>query len=341
MMVVARLTSVVLLVAGMSSCDRKTAGTGAAKPIEQRIQAGAGSVKVALDRDQLTTASDARLTLEVTMPAGGAPVIPEPPKDLGGFTLVERSAAAPRLAPDGGTTASETWRLEPFLPGDYTIPSIVFAYTDPSGARGEVRSEPIHVTVASELAPDQQEATEIGPPRGVVDPASPVQSGAATWTVGGVAMIGVAGIGAGVWYLRKRPHAETDPCRIAERRLLNMATAPLPDPAGAVAEASALMRDCLAARLEPSARMRTTEELLASPALGIRLSEHDLGVLRTGLQASDASKFAGAEISEEKARSLAADALAFVRSVAAIDSAPAGGNSVGRDGLVTLVGADR
>ncbi len=341
MMPVGRLISVLVLIAAVVSCDRRTADAGASKPIEQRLQAGAGSVVLALDRDQLTTAGHALLTFEVTMPAGGAPVIPAPPEDLGGFAVVERFAAAPRLTADGGITASETWRLEPFLPGDYTIPSIAFAYTDPSGATGEVKSEPITVKVASELPADQQEATEIGAARGVVDAASPVPSRATAWAVGAAALLGVAGIGAGVWYLRRRQHAESDPCRAAEERLREMATASLPDPAGAVAEASALMRACLAARLDPSARTRTTEELLAYPALGRGLSEHDLGVLRHGLGVSDASKFAGAEVSESQARSLAADALGFVRSVAAIGSSPETARVGGSNEAVPSVGATR
>lgn len=309
------LLGVVFAAAG--GCDRTSASHASGSPVQQAVGSGPVSLRLTLSRDHLTTADDVRLTLEATAGAGANAVLPEPPADIGGFTLAERRRAAPRLSADGGLTTSETWVLDPFLPGDYTIPALEVRCTDKDGAVTTIRTNPVTVAVASVLPQDQQDTAEIGPAREVVDPEPPPQSNRAIWAAGAAALAVFVVVGAGIlWTIRRRHELTPDPYLAAERRIREIQGEAIGDPAAAITEASTLVRSCLADRLEPMAATRTTDELLASPSLAFNLSEVDMGALRASLHASDAVKFAGAPVSEEQARALMAESLGLVRSLA-------------------------
>jgi hypothetical protein len=286
--------------------------------VERTMQDGAVWVVMRLDRATLTTADSLVLTLEVTAPATAGAVPPVLPPDFGEFTVVEQWVGGVKLAEGDRLTSTAVYTLESFLPGPYTIPPIEVGYTGDAGVRRSIVTEPVGVEVESVLGAEENEAA-LAPPRDVVDPEPPSRMGLRVMAAG--LALSATGCGFGAWMiLRPRNRQAADPCSKAQKRLVEAQAAPMPDAGAtraAVAEASRLVRECLADRVDPAATTWTTEELLSQPAISGRLSPSDLTALRSGLARADAAKFAQANLSEEEARAALAEALGLVRSLAA------------------------
>jgi hypothetical protein len=312
----------------IAGCDRGGGTPTAAPGYSQDVGAGPVEARLTLDRDSITTAERTALTIELSAPAGVGVLPPELPGEIGGFTVIEQQRSAPRLEGDAMTVRG-VYTLEPFLDGAYTIPPITIPYTDRDGQSGRVITGPIAVTVRSVLPADQQAAAEIGPIRGITGPQDRRAPRSAVWAVGaGVLVLGAAL--AGWLILRRRARPAPSRCALAAERLRTMEGLPLRDGASvraAVAEASSLLRVCLAATLDCSAEMRTTEELLSSATLTTTLAEPDMAWLRANLGTADAVKFAGVIIPDTQARDLIHGALDVIDRLAEIAArpSPAGG----------------
>ncbi|MCA9298492.1 MAG: hypothetical protein KDA28_05465, partial [Phycisphaerales bacterium] len=122
--------------------------------------------------------------------------------DLGEFTLVSDSGAAPPDLDDGRLHRRRLLVLEPFLDGTANIPAQTITITDlDGGERQTITTDPIEVTVRSVL--DDPEALDVAPAR----PLAPLETRVSrTPLVVAVVIVGVLGVGLVVfWWTRPDP----------------------------------------------------------------------------------------------------------------------------------------
>ncbi len=302
-------------------------------PTTQHIDAGPISVTLSVDRTTIRAADAVTLTLTASAPTGVAVELPafEPDAKLGEFTIASVHDEPPVLEPasnEGGTGArtisTRRCTLEPFLPGDYTIPSLEVTWrrvaatnSDDAGARGVARTEPIVLTVESLLpvstppsaganAAPADDALDPGTIRGVYVPPPPhtswwqrwdrtiVVAGLSTCVLFSLALVGVRAI-------RRRKH-EHAPLDHAIQNLESLrARGPAPAETAAVChQLAAAVRTGLADRFGPSARTWTSTELRARNPQS-RLAQIETGGMVNSsaelLDRLDGVRFSGQELS--------------------------------------------
>ena len=123
----------------------------------------AAEVRASLNRDFVTTAGRAVLTVSATAPIEYEVIMPSPPDELGGFKVAKRSSVERHRAPGAGFRHEIRFTLEPFLPGDYAIPALAIEITAPGAAAEILHTAPLTLPVHSVLgaAPDEAEMMDI------------------------------------------------------------------------------------------------------------------------------------------------------------------------------------
>src|ERR1043165_6234512 len=97
----------------------------------QHIQGGPISVDFTLDKTSLNAAESLTATLEVTSPPAVAITLPSPTDKLGEFSVSAQpdDPAAPLSSPGNPPTRPpRRFTLDPFLPGDYSLPALEIAW---------------------------------------------------------------------------------------------------------------------------------------------------------------------------------------------------------------------
>ncbi|MEX2218432.1 MAG: BatD family protein [Phycisphaerales bacterium] len=273
-------------------CTRD-AGGHPAPAVTQTADSGPVSLRLALDRAEINPAETVRLSLTIAADEGCIVEPPEIGEKLGDFSVVAREEGPVGLV---GARSSRTYlyTLEPFLPGEYTIPAIEVPYrTGPDAPRrdspradGIAATQPVTVRVVSILP--EGAPPEPGPARGVVEPAEP-RSLAVPITL--AVVCAAAFSAAGALALRRRRAAPPAAAASADLAiLLARAERGEAPPLETCNHAAGLLRRALSARIPGAAAMTTEQLLAAAPRAG--LTAHELEQLRSLFQRCDAARYA-------------------------------------------------
>jgi hypothetical protein len=120
---------------------------------DQQIDAGPLSVELSKDRESMNVAESLLISLDATAPSSVSVELPRPGDKLGNFSVVS-VADEPAMFVAAGTKTRVVRRitLEPFLPGEYTLPALEVHWLRlDTGESGVVRTTPETIKVVSLL----------------------------------------------------------------------------------------------------------------------------------------------------------------------------------------------
>jgi BatD DUF11 like domain len=193
------ITATGMTATGMTACRQKEkTGKRAAKPdtgIHKTYARGPATCLVDVDKSEITIADRLKLTITVISAPDYEAELPPIGEKLAQFGIVDYHTTAPELTTDGKTRITRSYVLEPFLSGDYTIPSVTVSFWK-TGEKDKdlhtIQTEDISIKVKS-LLPEKLEHMklhDIEPPV-----ALPFKVAFWVWIVGaggGLFIIGIA-----------------------------------------------------------------------------------------------------------------------------------------------------
>ena len=154
-----------------TACGSPSEGSETAQesePIQKKVERGPVTVVSSVDKDKLTIAEQLTFSLEITADENYEVEFPRFGDSLEQFGIVDHSTQQPTLIENDRVRQSRTYRLEPFLSGEYTIPplKVVFWSDEAPEDKHTLETEEINIQVDSLLPDDLAELTihEIGPP---------------------------------------------------------------------------------------------------------------------------------------------------------------------------------
>lgn len=268
------------------AADQPTVGQNGA--VERTVTQGPVTLTEYLNLTQINAAQRIHLVLRASAPDGYALTMPGAGEKLGGFSVVETRDQAPALLA-GRVVREVAFTLEPFLPGEYSIPALEVGYQQQSsGASGTAKTEPATISVTALVQDDVK--LDPGPIRGVVAPER-----VGSWAAPILGALAGAGLisGAGIVAYRRRRKGPHGPTVAAELELLRAQTERAEVSIREACDRGAsLARRAAAGRLSGAEAM-TTEQLLAG-AGSLGLTSHETDGLRDFLIRCDDVRFAGA-----------------------------------------------
>ena len=154
---------------------------------------------------ELTVGDPAKLTLEVTHPAGYQIFVPELGDAWGELEVLGQSTKSTETNADGSETTRQTIDAALFAPGDYWTPMLALTLSDPNGNLSQAMVEPVSLKVGSVLTEQDAEIRDIKPQASLPIPE--------TWpllALGALTFLVVAG--GGTWWLvhRRRNRSVVD-----------------------------------------------------------------------------------------------------------------------------------
>jgi len=291
---------VILVAVWLNSCTRESAAPDAdAYAVTKTYERGPITLKVMVDRDQVTIADTIRLVLHAEVDEGYEVEMPKFGENLEQFGIVDFLDSRPKLAEQRRIAIERSYKLEPFLSGEYTIPSMTVTFRKPGESdteSHEVQSEPITIKVASLLPEDQAklDIKEIAPPVRL--------PGRARWPyyAGFGASAALLALACGVlWRRRRKRAAPPVPIVPPHERALNALDALLAEKLVERGEyklfyigVSDILRRFIEERYGLHAPERTTEEFLAELGNTRALERNQKLLLRDFLKHCDLVKFA-------------------------------------------------
>ncbi len=148
-----------------------------------------------IDRATIAAADRLAVDVELEWASPARATLIEPDWAASGWTLIEQHDEPAKLT-DSGFVARSTYLIEPFLPGSYTIPVFGAQIFPASDAEPyQIESLTMEVQVRSVL--DEQDAGELAPADGLIDPITLETPGARStrWVYALVAAVaGIAGV---------------------------------------------------------------------------------------------------------------------------------------------------
>ncbi|MBL7644698.1 MAG: hypothetical protein JNK74_00775 [Candidatus Hydrogenedentes bacterium] len=273
--------------------------------------------------ESISTAESLALTLSATTDDGYSvefPIYPEqekaeaaspeiPAPDLPSeFASASYEDAPPVLGDDGKVHRSRTYRLEPFLDGTYTIPSLSVSFwkeVEGDDEKSTAETEPVSITVTSVIAPSAQP--------GIMDIVGPVAvRSPRPWALYiALVLLIAAALGALYWYRCVRvvpgppPPAPIPPHLRALEALDAIEREKLVEK-GLYKEYYIRVSDALRRYMEDQFQLRaperTTEEFLSELQHNAVLGLQEQLLLRAFLRHCDLVKFAKAEPTSEEIR---------------------------------------
>jgi len=127
--------------------------------IEKVYERGPVKISLRLDKESPTIADKVSLELELVSEEDYTITAPTFEKKIGEFEIVDTSSSLPELTPEGKLRQTQSYILEPFLSGEYTIPSMRFAFQNTQTKENhEIETEPLIILVSS-IATDVQNLT--------------------------------------------------------------------------------------------------------------------------------------------------------------------------------------
>ena len=171
--------------------------------IHEKVERGVATVTLDTDRKEITIAERLNLTISITINEEYDFKLPAFGEKLEQFGIVDYHTTQPELIEDKRVMVSRSYVLEPFLSGDYTIPSMTVEFWEKEGQETDahvIETPEITIKVESLLPEDLNELKihEIKPPVPF-----PVPYNIWLWTGIGAAvfLIGLFGI---IFFVKKK-----------------------------------------------------------------------------------------------------------------------------------------
>ena len=277
---------------------KKQAPTSQKFEIDKTSQQGPLTVHVRVDKSKITIAQTLILEFEAAIKPGYDVNMPKVDQAaLENFGIVDWQNLGNRLDANNNVVSAYRYRLEPLLPGKFTIPAFTFEFHDVNQQpvkTYELTTDPIDIEVTSVLG-DQQGKLAIGDIEDVVD----MPGRGAVWWLLSIPLLLIAAVV--IWlYIRKKKVKETvriykAPHEIAYARLDTLVKRDMINQ-GRVKEfyeaISDILRRYIEDRFELKAPERTTEEFLVEIKDTGVLSDADRRALAEFLTHCDLVKFA-------------------------------------------------
>jgi len=277
------------------------------------IERGPLRVHVGVDRDELTVAEALTLTIEASVEPAHVLDLPElgdrdreGDVSLAPLRIVDERREGAHLDADGRIVESVTLVLEPYLPGEFEIPSITVRARPIEGAGEavEASTRPIAITVRSLLASDDLELPAL---RDVIDPTYSIEV-----PLGGiVAALAIAGgLVCGIVLIGRRlimeplPPSTIDEARERLEMLVRRELIDEDERTRTLLEASDLLRACIASRTDRRATRMSERELRRLIRSRHTLDTHEQLALCGLVRELDDALFSGRTIEPERARAL-------------------------------------
>jgi len=262
--------------------------------IDRVFRRGPVDFRVAVSRKEINIAQRIDLLLETSVKDGYSAELPSFGEKLEQFGIVDYRTFQPELGEDGGIITRRSYRLEPFLSGEYTIPPMeVEFYAEGDTTRHVLESDSIKVTVTSLLPEDKADLKirDIAPPVSLPEefPLVPVLIGAAAVIAAAVILL----IGA----RRRKRRAVPPPAahEVALARLQRLIESGLAEEERYIeltVEISDILRHYIEDRFGLRAPERTTEEFLEEARAGLNIGAERKEMLERFMRHCDLVKFA-------------------------------------------------
>ena len=274
----------------------------------------------AIDDIEIDVVGAITLHFDALIQPGYILVTPEINEKLGVFDVVEIKRTGPTMTATGIVSWSLDVTIEPYLPGEYEIPPLDFAYTPvadspENGFGGMLTTRPILVTVLSVLESDELSLGEL---RDVIDPTSDF-----VFPVAGVVIAGFIGLGllAAIIVIARKLQLEPpppSPVTEALQRLRILALRTHDDPGereGTLGEVSQLIRRCIAHRGESGAARMSERELRRSMASCPGLDTHEHIRLSSLFKRLDEAQFAGFVADRQETSDIVQEAIELLPAI--------------------------
>jgi len=184
------------LVLLVSCAAEQTTRSAPGFAIEKQYGTENVDVKLRVSAAEITASDRVLVEVEAVALEGEEIDFPQFDEKLGEFQVVDSRRSSPRLVDEGRVLVKQSYELEPFLPGDYSLPPLEIEH-GPASARATLVTDEIPITVASVLPEGEEDPDikEIAPP--VELPGTP------PWVYGAIA-VGILALAAGACFLWKR-----------------------------------------------------------------------------------------------------------------------------------------
>jgi hypothetical protein len=201
---------VFLIVSAFSCRKEETTGTPGEEEeagIHERVDRGPATLFLDIDRKEITVAERLNLKITVVVDEDYKVTLPGFGEKLERFGIVDYRTTQPELTEDNRKEMSRSYVLEPFLSGEYIIPSMEVSFWKEGGEEIEahkIETPEVTVAVKSILPEDLEEVklNEIKPP-------IPFPRSYSLWIWLGIgSALVIAGITAAVILIRRRRKVE-------------------------------------------------------------------------------------------------------------------------------------
>ncbi len=263
------------------------------------VERGPVKVVVKTDKKDPTLADKVLLKTEVIAEEGYEITMPSFNEKLNQFGIIDFQEHPSQLIEGGNILTAQTYTLEPFLSGEYIIPSMEFQFTkkgDPESKIHRINTDEIKLTISSLLPTDKQnlEIHDIAPP--VELAGSPVR-----WQT--IVLYSLSAIGSIVlllllfkWWKNREVKVRIIPAHetafAALEALIQSGHAEKGEYKLFYQKISDILRHYIERRFTIQAPEQTTEEFLTDPKMGQTLTREQQQLLKNFLTQCDLVKFA-------------------------------------------------
>ena len=271
--------------------------------IEKTYARGPVTLTLRVDNESPTIADKIKLEVEMTAEEDYQITPPNMGAKLGGFEIADASKTQPELTAEGSLRETQTFVLEPFLSGEYTLPSLRYQFQK-KGAEEvhEILTEELVLTVSSLLpdAAENLEIHEIGEP--VALPRPKLNWKLWVLILAGLILLAILGFILGRRLpkgVRKKKVTPAHMIALAALRELEKEGSPAPGASkDYYQKISDILRSYIENRFGLSAPERTTEEFLEELQSGSEFNAQQQSLLQDFLKHCDLVKFASHTPSE-------------------------------------------
>ena len=328
----------IALIAGfcVSGCNGNadTAGDNAKTQIVNSYQKGAFGVKLRVDSDAITIADQLVFEIEATADESVDIKLPEFEDAIGQFSIVQKSEPPPKFLDDNRLRYARTYRLKPFLSGDYQIPPVTVQFEagdDQGPENGNIETEAMNIRVNSVLTGDGEKTFK------TIMPPEPLPETIIPWVAAGIAGLvgmGLAGFIGFKWFRRRKNGSQFIVLRpaheIAEEELNRLFSEKLVESGNFKAfyqRLSAILRRYIENRFGLRAPEQTTEEFLSTMRTAEDLSATHKQLLKNFLIHCDQVKFAELRPEPEDVREMSDLCRQFIAETRLQDDSESGGEA--------------
>ena len=153
---------ITVVIAALASC-RSGSDDSAPFTDTQRITRDGVEFQVTPSTRCVTSSEMFHLMIHLRHQPGIDVDLPEVPEKLGTFFVFDTQTTPPQLDADGWINIKRNYTLEPDLPGDSELPSILVLGKNKQGQSFELSSQPIPMTVESVLTAGEKKLRDIAP----------------------------------------------------------------------------------------------------------------------------------------------------------------------------------